>query len=237
MMAPDFSQLLFADGWLQALAEGAIRTLGISLGAFVLGLVLGLSVALLKLWGPRWLVIWANCYTTLYRAVPELLLILLLYYAGSDLLNLLMAAAGQPPVEVNGFLAAIVVLGIVQGAYSAEIIRGAIEAIPVGQVEAARAYGMRPLLVLRRVLLPSMLPHVVAGLSNLWLVLVKDSALISVVGYSELLGAARQAAASTKHYLMFYLVVAAFYYVITLCSGLVFRRIEAHFERWMPRLA
>ena len=96
---------------------------------------------------------------------------------------------GQPPVEVNGFLAAIVVLGIVQGAYSAEIIRGAIEAIPVGQIEAGRAYGMKPFMVLRRVLVPSMLPHVVAGLSNLWLVLVKDSALISVVGYSELLGA------------------------------------------------
>lgn len=237
MTAIEIQRLLFADGWLQALAQGAVKTLGISVGAFVLGLSLGLVVALVKLWGPRWLVIWANCYTTLYRAVPELLLILLLYYAGSDLLNLLMASVGQPPVEVNGFLAAIVVLGIVQGAYSAEIIRGAIEAIPVGQIEAGRAYGMKPFMVLRRVLVPSMLPHVVAGLSNLWLVLVKDSALISVVGYSELLGAGRQAAASTKHYLMFYLAVAAFYYLITLVSSLVFRRFEARFERWMPRLA
>ncbi|MDW3710752.1 MULTISPECIES: ABC transporter permease [Pseudomonas] len=237
MTAIEIQRLLFTDGWLQALAQGAVKTLGISIGAFVLGLSLGLVVALVKLWGPRWLVIWANCYTTLYRAVPELLLILLLYYAGSDLLNLLMAAAGQPPVEVNGFLAGIVVLGIVQGAYSAEIIRGAIEAIPVGQIEAGRAYGMKPFMVLRRVLVPSMLPHVVAGLSNLWLVLVKDSALISVVGYSELLGAGRQAAASTKHYLMFYLAVAAFYYLITLVSSLVFRRFEARFERWMPRLA
>ncbi|WP_435634881.1 ABC transporter permease [Pseudomonas solani] len=237
MTAIEIQRLLFADGWLQALAQGAVKTLGISVGAFVLGLSLGLVVALVKLWGPRWLVIWANCYTTLYRAVPELLLILLLYYAGSDLLNLLMASMGQPPVEVNGFLAAIVVLGIVQGAYSAEIIRGAIEAIPVGQIEAGRAYGMKPFMVLRRVLVPSMLPHVVAGLSNLWLVLVKDSALISVVGYSELLGAGRQAAASTKHYLLFYLAVAAFYYLITLVSSLVFRRFEARFERWMPRLA
>ncbi|GAC1031566.1 ABC transporter permease [Pseudomonas sp. No.21] len=237
MTAIEIQRLLFTDGWLQALAQGAVKTLGISIGAFVLGLSLGLVVALVKLWGPRWLVIWANCYTTLYRAVPELLLILLLYYAGSDLLNLLMAAAGQPPVEVNGFLAGIVVLGIVQGAYSAEIIRGAIEAIPVGQIEAGRAYGMKPFMVLRRVLVPSMLPHVVAGLSNLWLVLVKDSALISVVGYSELLGAGRQAPASTKHYLMFYLAVAAFYYLITLVSSLVFRRFEARFERWMPRLA
>ncbi len=73
---------------------------------------------MVKLKGPRWMVVCANCYTTLYRAVPELLLILLLYYAGADLINLTLAAFGQPSVEINGFMAAVVVLGIVQGAYS-----------------------------------------------------------------------------------------------------------------------
>ena len=130
---------------------------------------------------------------------------------------------------------AVVVLGIVQGAYSGEIIRGAIESIPHGQIEAARAYGINRLMLVRRVILPSMLPFAIAGLSNLWLVLVKESALISVVGYSELLTAGRQAAASTKHYLLFYLAVAAFYYLITLVSSSVFRQVEVRFERWMPR--
>lgn len=110
-------------------------TLQISAGAFVLGLGIGLLVAMIKLKGPRWMVRLANLYTTLYRAVPELLLILLLYYAGTDLLNMAMAAMGRDSVTVNGFIAAVLVLGIVQGAYSAEIIRGAIQAIPVGQLK------------------------------------------------------------------------------------------------------
>ncbi|WXL26448.1 ABC transporter permease subunit [Ectopseudomonas mendocina] len=228
-------QLFWADGWLQALAEGATRTLGISMGAFALGLLIGLVVAMMKLKGPRWMVYWANVYTTLYRAVPELLLILLLYFAGADLINSFMALIGQPSVEVNGFAAAIVILGVVQGAYSAEIIRGAIQAIAPGQIEAARSLGMSRVLLLWRVQLPSMLPFAVAGLFNLWLVLVKDSALISVVGYGELLTAGRQAAATTKHYLTFYLAVALFYYVITLFTGVLLRLCEARFERWMPR--
>ena len=237
MTLSEISQLFFTDGWLQALAQGMVKTLGISLGAFVLGLSIGLVVAMVKLKGPRWMVVCANCYTTLYRAVPELLLILLLYSAGADLINLTMAALGQPAVEINGFMAAVVVLGIVQGAYSGEIIRGAIESIPHGQIEAARSYGITRVLLVRRVILPSMLPFAIAGLSNLWLVLVKESALISVVGYSELLTAGRQAAASTKHYLLFYLAVAAFYYLITLVSSSVFRQVEVRFERWMPRHA
>ncbi len=235
MSLPEISQLFVADGWLAALAQGALVTLEISAGAFLLGLGIGLLVAMCKLKGPRWLVSLANCYTTLYRAVPELLLILLLFYAGTDLLNVVLASLGQPSVEVNGFIAAVLVLGIVQGAYSAEIIRGAILAIPFGQIEAARSFGIERWLLLRRVLLPSMLPYSMAGLTNLWLVLVKDSALISIVGYSELLSVGKQAAGSTKHYLVFYLAVAAFYFAITLLSNGVFRLIERRFNRWLPQ--
>lgn len=235
MSLPEISQLFVVDGWLVALMQGALITLQISAGAFVLGLGIGLVVAMIKLKGPRWLVKLANCYTTLYRAVPELLLILLLYYAGTDFLNAVLASLGQPSVQVNGFIAAVVVLGIVQGAYSAEIIRGAVQAIPFGQIEAARSFGIERVLLLRRVILPSMLPYAMGGLSNLWLVLIKDSALISVVGYSELLSVGKQAAGSTKHYLAFYLAVAAFYFAITLLSNVVFQLIERHSNRWMPK--
>ena len=231
----ELSQLFVADGWLNALLQGAVVTLQISAGAFVLGLGIGLLVAMIKLKGPRWMVRLANLYTTLYRAVPELLMILLLYYAGTDLLNAVLRSFDQSSVQVNGFIAAVLVLGIVQGAYSAEIIRGAIMAIPFGQVEAARAFGVERLLLLRRMILPSMLPYAMGGLSNLWLVLIKDSALISVVGYSELLSVGKQAAGSTKHYLVFYLAVAACYFVMTLLSNLVFQMIERHSNRWMPK--
>lgn len=235
MSLPEFSQLFITDGWLLALLQGAVITLQISTGAFLLGLGIGLVVALVKLKGSPWMVGLANCYTTLYRAVPELLLILLLYYAGTDLLNALLAEAGHSSVQVNGFIAAVLVLGIVQGAYSAEIIRGAILAIPFGQIEAARSFGVERLLLLRRIILPSMLPYAMGGLSNLWLVLIKDSALISVVGYSELLSVGKQAAGSTKHYLVFYLAVAACYFLMTLLSNLVFQLIERHSNRWMPK--
>ena len=220
--------------WGTPLFEGALVTLQISLGAFVVGLAIGVTVAMVKLSGPRVLIHLADLYTTLCRAIPELLLILLLYYAGGDLINLALAQFGLDPAPINGFMAAVVVLGIVQGAYAGEIIRGAIQAIPPGHIEAARAFGCPRLLVLRRIILPEMLPHALGGLSNLWLVLIKDSALISVVGYSELLFTAKQAAGSSREYLLFYLSVAAVYLVITLISNLLFSRIDRRIARWMP---
>ena len=156
-------------------------------------------------------------------AIPNILSVvtfLPLVGAGLILLAKLMAKSNEGGIArwvalattlVTLAVSTVLVLGIVQGAYSAEIIRGAIQAIPVGQLEAARAFGIERWLLVRRVLLPSMLPFAMAGLSNLWLVLVKDSALISIVGYSELLSVGKQAAGSTKHYLVFYLAVAAVY--------------------------
>ena len=220
--------------WGVVLLEGAWVTLQLSCGAFVMGLLIGLLVAMTKLGGSAPLVLAANAYTTVCRAVPELLLILLLYYAGSDLINAVLGWMGREPVEINGFASGVIVLGIVQGAYASEIIRGAILAIPAGHIEAARAFGCSRSLIVRRILIPEMMPFALAGLSNLWMTLLKDSALISVVGYNELLFTAKQAAGSTKMYLLFYLSVGAMYLVITLLSNGVVARIESRFRRWMP---
>jgi len=222
--------------WGAALLQGAWVTLQISLGAFAVGLAIGLAVALAKLSGNRVLLPLACAYTTVCRAVPELLLILLLYYAGSDAINALLQLAGRAPVDINGFAAAVTVLGIVQGAYAAEIIRGAVLAIPPGHIEAAKAFGCGRWLTVRRVVLPEMLPYALAGLANLWLVLLKDSALISVVGYNELLFTTKQAAGSSRQYLLFYLAVALIYLAITLLSNLLFARVERSFRRWLPAL-
>ena len=231
-----FEQFLHSvvNEWGVVLLQGALVTLQISFGAFALGLLIGLVVAMTKLSGKTPLVIMANSYITVCRAVPELLLILLLYYAGSDLINAVLDWMGHDPVEINGFASGVVVLGIVQGAYASEIIRGAILAIPVGHIEAARAFGCSRSLIVRRILIPEMTPFALAGLSNLWMTLLKDSALISVVGYNELLFTAKQAAGSTKMYVLFYLSVGAMYLVITLLSNLVVERIESRFRRWMP---
>jgi polar amino acid transport system permease protein len=221
-------------GWAPALLSGALITIEITIGAFACGLVIGVLTAAARLSGLPPLVLAARAYTTVCRALPELLMILVLYYLGSELLNDAFVALGLGIANINGFATAIVVLGLVQGAYAAEVIRGAILAIPQGQIEAARAFGLSGWQLFRRVVLPMMLPVALGGLSNLWMVLIKDSALISVVGYSELLYTAKQAAGYTHQYFLFYIVAAALYYVMTLVSNGVIRLVEDRIGRWMP---
>ncbi|MCV9999314.1 ABC transporter permease subunit [Pararhizobium sp. YC-54] len=218
-------------GWGGVLLTGALATLLISFGAYLVGMALGLFGALGKLGGVGPIRLALNFYTTVVRAVPELVLIVALYYAGTDGLNRVLSWAGIGPVEVNGLVAAIAVLGFVQGAYMTEVLRGAILSIPVGQLEAAKAFGMRPALRFRRIILPSLIPNALPGFANLWLSVIKDSALIAVVGYQELALAARVAASNTKQYMLFFLAAAALYLAITIISNLLFSALEAHFRR------
>ncbi|TGR65705.1 ABC transporter permease subunit [bacterium M00.F.Ca.ET.194.01.1.1] len=226
-------QLLYISppGWGGVLLTGAVATLFISAGAYLVGIILGLFGALGKLSGPRPIHFALNVYTTVVRAVPELVLIVALYYAGTSGLNHLLSLAGIGPIEVNGLVAAIAVLGFVQGAYMTEVIRGAILSIPAGQVEAAKAFGMRPTMRFRRIVLPSLVPNALPGFANLWLSVIKDSALIAVVGYQELALAARVAASNTKQYMLFFLAAAAIYLAITIFSNLLFAALETYFRR------
>jgi polar amino acid transport system permease protein len=221
-------------GWGGALLHSAVVTLQIAVASYLVGLALGCLGAFAKLSGSRvpfWI---AEGYTTFVRALPELLLIILLYYAGSSGIAAFLSGLGLGRIEISGFAAAVGVLGVVQGAYQTEVIRGAVVAIPKGQIEAARAYGMSPLLRLRRVVVPAMLPNALPGLANLWMVLLKDTALISVVGFSELLYTGKQAAGSTKHYFLFYLVVGGIYLAMTLGSNALLRVAEQRLRRGLP---
>lgn len=223
-------------GWGGVLLGGLMNSLKIAFGGYALGLVLGTGGAFGKLYGGPVTKDLMEVYTTVVRAVPELVLILLLYYAGTDLLNRLSAALGYGSVDISGLAAGIFVIGVVQGAYSTEVLRGAILAVPAGQIEAARAFGMSPLMVLRRVTLPAMLPHALPGLSNLWLICTKDTALLAVVGFSELTLVTRQAAGTTKAYMLFFCAAGVLYLLLTLASTLVIRLIEARARRgWVAR--
>jgi polar amino acid transport system permease protein len=224
-------------GWGKNLLDGAISTVEISICAYAVGLALGLGGALGKLTGGKSLRIILDGYTTLVRALPELLLIVMLYYLGTDTLNRVLASFGFEAMRINGFVAAVAVLGFVQGAYSTEVLRGAIQAIPIGQVEAAKAFGMGPFLRFRRIILPAMLPFAIPGLSNLWLNITKDSALVAVVGYSELTLQTRQAAGGTKHYFLFFAVSAMIYLVISLASLRLFGWLDRYVRRGQPKLA
>ena len=220
--------------WGGNLLWGAVSTLQISFCAYALGLVLGLAGAVGKLSGGPILRGMLNGYTTLVRSLPELLLIVILFYLGTSTLNSILGQYGIR-VHINGFVAASAVLGIVSGAYQTEVLRGAIQAIPVGQIEAAKAYGMSPWLRFRRIVLPAMLPFAIPGMSNLWLNITKDSALVAVVGYTELTLATRQAAGGTKWYFTFFLAGALLYLLISLGSLWVFGRLEKSVRRGQAR--
>ena len=211
-------------------------SVAIAVLAYALGLLIGIVGALVKLEGSVLSRSIMNGYTTLVRAVPELILILILYYAGTATLNQLLEGAGFSAMAINGFAAAVLVLGFVQGAYSTEVLRAAIQAIPIGQIEAAKAHGMSPWLMFRRVTLPAMLPYAIPGLANLWLIVTKDTALIAVVGYTELALATRQAAGNTKMYFTFFLSAGLIYLIITLVSQRMFGILESHVRRGQRRL-
>jgi polar amino acid transport system permease protein len=222
-----------AGGWGSVLLWGFLASVEIAVGSYVLGLIIGMLGATGKLYGgvvarDLW-----EVYTTLVRAVPELVLILLLYYAGTDGLSRLLAVFGYPAVDINGLVAGIVVLGFVQGAYTTEVLRGAIKAIPGGQIEAGRAYGMSPFKIFRRITVPAMLPYALPGLANLWMVATKDTALLAVVGFTELTLATKQAAGASKAYMTLFLAAGAIYFAFFLLSNLVIRIIERRARRGM----
>jgi polar amino acid transport system permease protein len=229
--------LSFGDqGWGDEFLRGTWLTLQISVCAYLLGMVLGLAGAGARLAQGRFARAVGDLYTTMVRAVPELLLILLLYYAATSTLNRILDVVGLGGIiEVNAFVAAVSCLGFIQGAYMTEVFRGAILAVPKGQMEAARAYGMSPALRFRRILFPLMIRYALPGLANLWLVVLKDSSLISVVGYSELLFTGKTAASSTKFYFFFYLTTAAVYLILTVISNIGIGQIERLTSRGVRR--
>lgn len=227
----------YPPGWGFALLRAFARSVEVAFGGFAIGLLIGVGGAFGKLHGGPVLRDLLAVYTTVIRAVPELVLIVLLYYAGGDLLNAGLALVGRGPVDVGGLAAGVFVIAVVQGAYSTEVIRGAIKAVPAGEIEAARAFGMSGPLLARRIVLPAMLPHALPGISNLWLIATKDTALLAVVGFAELTLATRQAAGTTKAYFLFYCAAGVLYLTLTLGSSAVFARWERRLARGVRRPA
>jgi polar amino acid transport system permease protein len=225
-------------GFADELLRGAFYTLTIAFCAYALGLILGQLGAISKLFGGDLAKGVASFYTTVIRAIPELVLILFLFFAGTRGISALSNALGFGNVDISGLVAAILVLGFVYGAYATEVIRGAIQAIPSGQIEAARAYGMSGSQMVRRIIVPAMLPNALPGLANLWLSILKDTALVVVTGASpELAMATKLAAGFTKQYFLFYFVALLMYLALTLISNQAINRIEKRLRRGQQQLA
>ncbi len=236
-LGPALHLLSFSPpGWGGKLLEGLGNSIRIALGAFGLGLLIGTIGAYGKLYGGPVVRDLLAVYTTVVRAVPELILILILYYAVTNAANEALVSFGFERVQISGVAAGIAVLGIVQGAYATEVLRGAILAVPAGQIEAARAFGMPPLMLARRITLPAMLSFAIPGMANLWLIATKDTALLAVVGFGELTLVTKQAAGATKAYFTFFMAAGALYMLVSLLSGRLFGWIERWARRGEPHL-
>ena len=209
-------------GYGASLLEGALLTLALALGSLAIAMMLGLAGALAKLSRSRVLQALAGTYTTLIRAVPDLVMMLLVFYGGQVAVNNLAERLGREPIDINPFVAGVLTVGFIFGAYLTEVLRGAFLAVPPGQREAGLAFGMSRGQVLRRIVGPQMLRHALPALSNNWLVMVKSTSIVSVIGLSDLMGRAGQAAGATREPFLFYAAVALMYLAFTSLSELGF---------------
>ncbi|GAK26705.1 ABC transporter permease [Serratia liquefaciens] len=215
--------------YLPLLAQGAAMSLCVMLVSLAVALVLGLVNALIKLFGPRWLRWVSTGYTTLVRGIPELVIMLLLFFGGEMLVNGTLGLLGLGPLRFNTFISGVLAIGFVFGAYYTETFRGAFLTVERGQLEAAMAYGMSPGQVFRRVLLPQMLSFAIPGINNNWLGLMKASALVSILGLEDMVWLAEQAGRATQKPFLFYFLVALIYMAITAISSWGFSRLSRRY--------
>lgn len=215
--------------YLPLLAHGAALSLCVMLVSLAVALALGLINALIKLFGPRWLRWISTGYTTLVRGIPELVIMLLLFFGGEMLVNGFLGLLGLGPLRFNTFISGVLAIGFVFGAYYTETFRGAFLTVERGQLEAAMAYGMRPGQVFRRVLLPQMLSFAIPGINNNWLGLMKASALVSILGLEDMVWLAEQAGRATQKPFLFYFLVALIYMAITAISSWGFSRLSRRY--------
>jgi arginine/ornithine transport system permease protein len=219
-----------------AILQGAVMTVGVSLAALLVAVLLGLAGAAAKLSGRPVLKALATGYTTLVRGEPELVLMLLVFYGGTIGLNHLLELAGsEATVDINPFLAGVLTIGFIYGAYMTETFRGAILAIPKGQVEAAWAFGMGRAQTFARITAPQMVRYALPGFTNNWLVLIKATALVSLIGLQEMTYLAKQASAATRSPFAFFLFTAVLFLIYTSVSLYLLRRLNDRYSLGVRR--
>lgn len=216
--------------YIPAILQGALLTVAVSLFSLAVSIVLGLLGASAKLSGRPLLVSLATLYTTLVRGIPELVLMLLVFYGGTIGINALLETLGYAEaIDIDPFIAGVLTIGFIYGAYMTETFRGAILAIPRGQMEAAWAFGMGRLQTFLRITLPQMVRFALPGFTNNWLVLIKSTALVSLIGLKDMTFLAKQASAATREPFFFFLFVGALFLIYTSVSLWALRRLQQRF--------
>ena len=211
------------QGYETLLLRGAAMTIGLALLSAAVAVVLGLCGALIRVFAADAFSRCVRVYTTVVRGIPDLALLLLIYYSLQGWINQIGDMLGWPGLVIDPFTAGVMTMGFIYGASFTETFRGALIAIPPGQIEAARAMGLKKPRIFTRIIFPQMLTTALPGISNNWLVLLKSTALVSVIGLQELVTYGGQAASATRQPFFFMLVVAGIFLGFTAASQLGLR--------------
>ncbi len=225
--------LAFGDtGWGDELFYATLMTIAVAITAMLIGFFFALIFTPLKLSKNKLLNLIANSYTTVIRGVPELLVIYLFFFGGSAAVMFVASIFGYGEyIEINAFVTGALSIGIISGAYSTEVFRGAIQSIDKGQFEAANVLGLGKFGKFFKIILPQTLRLALPNLSNVWQITLKDTSLISVTGLVEIMRQSYVAAGSTRDPLFFYSFAAVLYLLLTFLSMKLINRLEAKYSR------
>ncbi|HCJ6669510.1 ABC transporter permease [Acinetobacter baumannii] len=218
------------SGYGPLLLSGTWMTIQLALLSLLLSVIIGLIGASSKLSNIKALRYIATAYTTLIRSVPDLVIMLLLFYSLQLGLNQITEALQMDQIDINPFVAGVITLAFIYGAYFTETFRGAFQSVPRGQIEAAMAYGMTPWQVFHRVLFPQMMRFALPGIGNNWQVLIKATALVSIIGLTDIVKITQDAGRSTMQLFFFSIIAAAIYLAITTVSNLILIWFERHYS-------
>ncbi|CAM5392268.1 polar amino acid transport system permease protein [Aquamicrobium terrae] len=215
------------EGWLKSIAYGVFVTVSLALATLPVGLAIGFLVALAKQSEERSLRLAGNVYTTIFRGLPELLTLFLVFYGAQiGLQKLFQLFQPGATIEVNAFISGMIALGVVFSSYASEVFLSAFRAIPRGQYEGGYSIGLSAWQTMRLVVLPQLIRIALPGLANLWLILLKDTALVSAIGLTDILRQAGVAARVTKHAFLFFGFAALLYLALAIISSIGIGAIE-----------
>ena len=219
-------------GWGDELFFATLMTIAVAVTAIFIGFFLAAIFTTFKLSKSKILNFVGNFYTTVFRGVPELLVIYLLFFGGSGAVMYVAKIFGYDGyIEVNAFLTGAISIGIISGAYSTEVFRGAIQSINEGQFEASKVLGLRKKIYYYKIIIPQMLRLALPNISNVWQITLKDTSLISVTGLVEIMRQSYIAAGSTRDPLFFYSFAAVLYLLLTFLSLKLFNKLEKNYSR------
>ena len=219
-------------GWGDELFYATLMTIAVSITAMLIGFLFSLIFTPLKLSNNKFFNFIGNSYTTIIRGVPELLVIYLLFFGGSGAIMYVASIFGYfEYIEINAFITGSFAIGIISGAYSTEVFRGAIQSIDKGQFEAAKVLGIKKNIQFFKIIMPQMLRLAIPNLSNVWQITLKDTSLISVTGLVEIMRQSYIAAGSTRDPLLFYSVAAVIYLMLTFLSMKLIDKLEVKYSR------